>query len=317
MVHGNQVQGANITWPHEVDAVIDGDQAVALAYLTPARGVILLPLTNTGLRDRATGRVTAVTSSIGMWKKLSRIRAAPQVAVAYHSRAHGFAEGDHFVLLQGRATLGPLDDKSWIDRHRENYERFLGPRDVGLWEPLLRTYHWRIPIELRVARAMVWPDLACAGPAQVEGPAMEPPPPQAPPKNGTGPRINHRKSARRAARLPNVLLGWAGADGFPVVAPVEVAGVDDAGILLKASPGLIPQGGRRAGFLAHSFARYTFGQHQRKHTGWLEVEGDRIVYAPHTEGGYHLPESRFLYRAAAAYVTNRGLRAARRAGFIA
>jgi hypothetical protein len=68
--------------------------------------------------------------------------------------------------------------------------------------------------------------------------------------------------------------------------------------------------------LAHSFARYTFGQRQRKHTGWLEVEDGRAVYAPHTESGYYLPSSRFLYRAGAGYVTNRGLRAARRAGFI-
>lgn len=316
--HGAAEVGSAIaaaTWPAEADGVVGGDQAVVLAYLTPARGVVLLPVSNTGLCDRSAGRVT-VTSSIGMWRKLARIQTSPRIALAYHTRAHGFAKGQHYVLLQGSAWIGPLEDRTWIDRHRDHWERFLGPRDVSLWEPLLRAYHWRIPVELEVARAAVWPDLECRAPVRVEGPSVEEPVGQRPPKNGTGPRIDHRKAARRAARLPNVLLGWAGADGFPVVVPVRVAGAADDGIVLHASPGLLPEGGRRAGLLAHSFARYTFGQNLHKHTGWLEVQGDRIVYAPHTERGYHLPSSRFLYRAGAAFVTNRGLRAARRAGFV-
>src|SRR5687768_12687572 len=78
---------ATTTWPAEADAVVGGDQAVALGYLTPAKGVVLLPLSNIGLGDRDAGRVT-VTSSIGMWKKLARIRAAPRIALAYHTRTH-------------------------------------------------------------------------------------------------------------------------------------------------------------------------------------------------------------------------------------
>jgi hypothetical protein len=306
-----------VGWSDAVDEILASDQAVAGGYVTPAGGVVLLPLTNTGLRDREAGRVTPFTSSVGMWRKLARIRREPRIAVAYHTRTHGFSERPDYLLVQGRASLTPLEDRDWIERHRENWERFCGPRDVGLWEPLLRTYHWRIAVELSVERIVIWPDLACRGEPDVHGgPLPEEPRPQPPPRNGTGPRIDHRRAARRASRLPNVLLGWVGGDGFPIVVPVLVEGSEERGIVLAPPPGIVPSGGRRAGLLAHSFARFTFGQNQRKHTGWLEAAGDRIVYAPHTESGYHLPRSRFLYRAGAAFVTNRGLREARRVGFV-
>jgi hypothetical protein len=119
--------------------------------------------------------------------------------------------------------------------------------------------------------------------------------------------------------LPNRLLGWVGSDGFPVIVPVEVARTEKRGIVLEPSPGVaIPPEGRRAGLTAHSFARYTFGQHQRKHTGWMVVEPGRrrVLYAPHTKSGYRLPESRLLYRIGSGFVTRRGLREARRAGFL-
>jgi hypothetical protein len=303
--------------PDPVDEVLRSDQAVAGAYVTPAGGVVLLPLTNTGLRDRETGRITPFTSSIGMWRKLARIQQNPRIAVAYHTRAHGFSERPEYVLVQGRASLTPLADRAWIDRHREAWERFSGRREVGLWEPLLRAYHWRIAVNLDPERIVAWPDLICRGEPEVSGaPLPAAPPPQQPPRNGTAPRIHHSRAARRAARLPHVLLGWVGGDGFPIVVPVRVEGVEERGIVLEAPPGTLPPGGRRAGLLAHSFARYTFGQNQRKHTGWLEAEGGRAVYAPHTESGYHLPRSRFLFRMAAALVTYRGLRNARRAGLV-
>jgi hypothetical protein len=304
-------------WDDAVDEVLGGDQAIAVGYVTPANGVALLPVTNIGLSDREGGRVTPFTSSIGMWRKLAKIKQNPKIAVAYHTRAHGFSNRSEYVLLQGRATVGALEDRSWIERNRETWERFVGPRDVGLWDPLLRAYHWRVPVELAVERVVVWPDLKCLGEPQVFGPPLPTAPrPQMPPRNGTGPRVNHRRLARRAAKLPNVILGWVGADGFPVLAPVDVNGAEERGVLLSPPSGLVPAGGRRAGLLAHSFARYTFGQNQRKHTGWMDVAGERVVYAPHTEHGYYLPASRFLYRVGAAYVTNRGLRDARRAGWI-
>lgn len=304
-------------WPDAVDEIFASDQAVAVGYVTPAGGVVLLPLTNTGLRDRETGHVTPFTSSAGMWKKLAKIRRNPQIAVAFHTRTHGFSKRHDYVLVQGRGSLAPVEDRGWIERHRDSWERFSGPRNVGLWEPLLRAYHWRIAVEMEVERILVWPDLACRNePEQHGAPPPEDPEPQPPPKNGTGPRINHERAAKRAARLPNLLLGWVGGDGFPVVVPVGIEGTEERGIVLSPPLDTVPSGGRRAGLLAHSFARYTFGQDQRKHTGWLEADTGRVVYAPHTESGYHLPSSRFLYRAGAAFVTNRGLREARRAGFV-
>jgi hypothetical protein len=306
-----------VGWSDAADEILAGDQAVAAAYVTPAGGVVLLPLTNTGLREPETGRVTPFTSSVGMWKKLAKIQRNPRIAIAYHTRAHGFSERPEYLLVQGRASLTPLDDRGWIEGHRENWERFCGPRDVGLWERPLRAYHWRVAVEMDVERIVIWPDLSCRGEPNVHGPALpEDVEPQRPPRNGTGPRINHRRAARRAARLPNVLLGWAGGDGLPIVVPVRVEGSEERGIVLAPPQDTVPAGGRRAGLLAHSFARFTFGQNQRKHTGWLETEDGRLLYAPHTESGYHLPRSRFLYRAGAAFVTNRGLRDARRAGFV-
>jgi hypothetical protein len=148
----------------------------------------------------------------------------------------------------------------------------------------------------------------------VEQPAI-----QRPPAKGTGPRVNHVRAAKRAARLPNVLLGWVGSDGFPVVVPVEVGGTEERGIVLEPPEDLVPPGGRRAGLTAHSFTRYTLGQTLRKHTGWLEAEPGRrrVVFAPHTSRGYRLPESKLVFRLAAGFVTRRGLRGARRAGILA
>jgi hypothetical protein len=309
------------TWPAAVDEILAGDQAVAFAHVTPASGVVLTPLTNIGLRDPRAGAVSPVSSSVGMWKKLARIQANPRVAVAFHTRAHSFSERPEYVLVQGTASLTPPERRDWIERHLEGWERFAGPRQVGrLWERWLAVYHWRVGVEIEVERIVAWPDLRCQGEPEVHGIASpeRSPGPQAEPAKGTGPRVRHGRAARRAARLPHVLLAWVGSDGFPVVVPVDVRGAGDRGILLAAPQGLVPPGGRRAGLLAHSFARHTIGQHQRRHTGWLEAESraGRLVYAPHTESGYHLPASRFLFRLTSGFVTRRGLRGARAAGFV-
>jgi hypothetical protein len=139
---------------------------------------------------------------------------------------------------------------------------------------------------------------------------------QRPPAKGTAPRVGHLRAAKRAAKLPNVLLGGVGADGFPLVVPVAVNGARAEGMMLEAPPGLIPGGGRRAGLLAHSFARYTAGQHQRRHSGWLEAQpGERrVLFAPHTEHGYHMPASMFVFRLSAGGGTRLWLRRARQAG---
>src|SRR5207247_798047 len=137
------------------------------------------------------------------------------------------------------------------------------------------------------------------------------------PRGGTGPRINHVRAAARTARLPNVLLSWVGADGFPVVVPVGVRGTDQGGIVLDAPAASVPPGGRRAGLTAHWFSRNVIGQHQRVHTGWLESDGGgRAVYAPHTDASYRFPPSLLLYRLVAGAGTRWRLRQARRAGVL-
>jgi hypothetical protein len=309
-------------WPDAVDEILGGDQTVALAHMTPANGVVLTPVTNFALRDRVSGTV-AVNSSVGMWRKLQRIQQNPRVAVAFHTRAHSLTARTEYVLVQGRATLPSLaDPDAWMEAMGENWERYGGgPRDVGrLWDWWLRVYHWRVNIEIAVERLIVWPDLACHGAPLVHGSPVpaEPPQSQRRPARGTGPRIAHARAGRRAARLPDVLLGWAGADGFPMVIPVEVVGSEAGGIVLGAAAGLVPGGERRAGLLAHWFSRYAVGQRQRKHTGWLAAKpaAERVLYAPHTESAYRLPPWRWAFYAGAGFVTRRGLRAGRRAGFL-
>lgn len=307
------------SWPAKVDEVLGGDQAVALAHVTPARGVVLNPVTNFALRDREAGRV-AVNSSAGMWRKLDRIRQNPRVAVAFHSRTHALSDRPEYVLVQGEATVPPLDDPdAWLEEMGARWERFSGqPHSLGFpWEWWLRAYHWRVNVWIDVARIVVWPDLACRGTPEVYGAPLpdSPPAPQRPPKGGVAPRIDHARAGARWGRLPHTLLGWVGADGLPVIVPVGLGPVGECGVVLEPPAGTVPPGGRRAGLLAHSFARYTWGQNQRKHTGWLEA-GDEVVYSPHTQAGYRLPESRLLYRLGAGFVTRRGMRAGRRAGVL-
>ena len=199
-----------------------------------------------------------------------------------------------------------------------NWERFGGqPLDAGrVWNWWLRAYHDRVNVVIAVERVLVWADLACHGVPVVHGAPLpsEPPRPQRPPGRGTGPRVAHGRAARRAARLPHVLAGWVGADGFPVVIPVEVAASVPNGMVLETAAGIVPSGGRRAGLTAHSFSRHVIGQVQHRYTGWLEATGDHVIYAPHTEAWYRIPRSRFAFNFAAGYGTRRGLRQARRAG---
>jgi hypothetical protein len=305
-------------WPDNVDEILGSDQVVALAYCTPANGTVLTPLTNFGIRDREEGTLTAVNSSVGVYRKLERIRQNPRIALAYHTRTHGFSDRPEFVLVQGTATLGPAIP-DYPKSIQPTWERFGGPVEIGrVWDWWLRVYNLRIPIEIAVHRVIVWPDRACEGQPTIHGaPITTPPESQREPGNGTGPRIDHRRAAERASRLENVLLGWVGADGFPIAIAAKPGPATAPGIELDVPKGLVPRGGRRAGLLAHEFARYTAGQNLRKHTGWLEAApgATRVTYAPHTAAGYHMPSSMAIYRLAAGAGTRRGLKGAQRAGF--
>jgi hypothetical protein len=311
-----------VNWPDSLDEIVGGDHAVALAYVTPASGVVLSPVSNFGTRDWEAGTVT-VNSSIGAWKKLDRIRRNPSVALAFHTREHARSQRPEYVLVQGRASLSPFADRGWLDAHREEWERFTGGmREFGpLWGRWLSIYHWRVGIEVAVERVVTWPDLDCGGTPEVLGAPLpsRPPRPQQPPARGTAPRINHARAAANAGRLPNLLLGWVGTDGLPMVVPAQVAGAENGGIAIEAPLEIVPAGGRRAGLTAHWFSRHVLGQRQRIYTGWLEAEPSerRLVYAPHTEAAYRLPPSKLLYKLVVGAFTRLRLRGARRAGLLA
>ncbi len=304
-----------IRWPDEVDAVLAGDLAAGVAYLTPAKGVVITPMAPLGLRDRDAGTVT-VSTSLGLWKKLDRIRSNPAVAVAFHARDHADHDRPEFVLVQGEATIQATPDREWLDSIGPQWDHFLGPRKGGLTGRWLRVYYYeRVAITIAVRRIVVWPTLDCAGEPVVHGePLPGPPPSQSPPKNGTGPRTDAARLAAEVGRLPHALLGWAGGDGLPMVTAIAAGGSDDAGAELVIPASVRPEGGRRAGLTAHRFGRLMVGQEQRIYTGWLDVEGGRSVYAPHTRAGYRLPASKAVFEIGSGFATRTGIRKARERG---
>jgi hypothetical protein len=90
------------------------------------------------------------------------------------------------------------------------------------------------------------------------------------------------------------VLGYRGADGFPVVVPVRFAGHDDTGVHLVETPGLLPAGGRRAGLLVHAYRPQLVGLRTRTFTGWLDVGDGAGIYAPHTSKGFAAPPQKDL-----------------------
>jgi len=143
----------------------------------------------------------------------------------------------------------------------------------------------------------------------------DPPAPQAPPRNGTGPRVDVDRAAVRIGSLPHRVLAYRGTDGFPVVVPVRLAGHDTAGLRLVAASGLLPPGGRRAGLLAHAYHPQLVGLATRTFTGWLQVAADgTAVYAPHTSKGFVAPPRKKLLLVSNGLFAKYGLWQARRQG---
>jgi hypothetical protein len=306
-----------ITWADQVDEVIAGDLTAALTYVTPAGGAVVTAVAPIGLRDRGAGTV-GFTTSLGFGKKLERIANNPNVALAYHSREHGFSTRPGFVLVQGHATFVANPDPDFIEGViGPQAERFMGPPKRGrlFWDRWLREYYQdRVPVSVEVERVAAWPDERCAGRIFVWGadPSGDPPA-QEPPRKGTGPRIDAAHAARRVGALPHRLLAFVGADGYPDVLPVEVQGSAAAGIEL-ASARRLPPGGRRAGLLGHRYNAHLIGLESRTYTGWLEVGADGgAVYAPHTESGFRAPANKTLLLLGNGLLAKRGLRRARAA----
>ena len=302
-----------LMWSDADDAIIGGDLTAALAYLTPAGGAVVTAVAPIGLRDRE-ARTVGFTTSLGFGRKLDRIRANPRVALAYHAREHGFATGSRFVLVQGEAHYDARPDREVLaERVQPASIRFMGPPRTGFfWSRWLKAYYAdRVLVTVRVKRVVSWPDLGRVGePAIVGEPlASQRPDPQSPPRNGTAPRIDVARAARRLRRLPHVLAAYGDADGFPTIVPVAVGDDTAAGISLI---GPITSGGRRAGLLGHRYEPKLIGLEARQHTGWLE-DG---VYAPHTESGFRAPANKTLLLLANGYMARRGLKQARALGRI-
>ena len=136
----------------------------------------------------------------------------------------------------------------------------------------------------------------------------EPPAPQAPPRNGTAPRVDVERAARRCRDIAHALLGYKGADGYPVVVPVRLGEPGPRGIAITSAAAL-PRGGRRAGLLVHDYGPHLVGLRVRQYTGWFE-DG---VYAPHTEQGFRAPKNKTLLLLANGFMAKQGLRKARKA----
>jgi nitroimidazol reductase NimA-like FMN-containing flavoprotein (pyridoxamine 5'-phosphate oxidase superfamily) len=300
-----------VTWDDELDAILVGDLTAALAYRTPAGGAVAMAVAPIGLHDRAAGTV-GFTTSLGFSKKLERIARDPRVALAFHAREHGSGGSSAYVLVQGRANVVERPSPERRAEVLEHAERYLGAAPRGrFWDWWLREYgEVRVPVDVTVDRILVWPDGRCAGAPRVLGAAApDPPPPQAPPKNGTAPRVDSERAAKRIAKTAHVLLAYCGGDGYPVVLPVAVARAGSEGLRLT-STATLPPGGRRAGLLGHSYRPKLVGLVTRQHTGWLD--GD--LYAPHTETGYQAPPNKTLLLLLNGALAKRGVRQARRAG---
>ena len=172
-------------------------------------------------------------------------------------------------------------------------KRFAGEIKTGpLWSRLLREYYWeRVFVDIAVTRMVTWERLNASGDQEIVGtPLPEPPLGQSPPKKGTAPRVNIPRVARQIAKLPHRLIGFRGTDGFPVIVPVSIEAHGPEGFRIGAADGVLPPGGRRAGFLAHGYRAELVGLGTRTMTGWLEVDAEgNAIYAPHTSKGWNAP----------------------------
>lgn len=202
------------------------------------------------------------------------------------------------MLVQGRARIDERPDRQYLEEVLgPRAEQFLGkPRRGLFWDRWLREYYMdRVPIHVTVDRVVDWPDRRCEGVPVVTGtPLARPAPSQHPPAKGTGPRVHPGNVRRRLAGLPYRLLATVGADGYPVVIPVELGAARPEGVQLRAAAGLLPPGERRAGLLGHDHRPKLVGLESRVDTGWLQAVGDGGLYAAHSRSGFLAPPNKTL-----------------------
>lgn len=222
-------------------------------------------------------------------RKLALMLRNPRITLTFQIREHGRTRDPGLVLFQGTAEVPLTPDPAMVDAHWERAAQFDYTLPRGLfWDWLLREYrNERVAITLRAHRVAHWSQTDGSGQPTVTGEPWptDPPPPQQPPGGGTAPRIDQRRLETLLQPLSHRLLSYCGSGGFPVVLPVTVRSIDADGIRLQAPEGMLPLGGRRAGFTAHAFEPGLLGLANRVHTGWLEVgEDGSVLYAAHTIG---------------------------------
>jgi hypothetical protein len=300
-------------WPPEVCEILGGDLTVGIGMPTRMGGVSLSTVTTLGMHDPTDGTVS-FTTSLGFGRKLERIADDPRIAVAYHTRQHGRSERPGYVLVQGHASVVVPDDR----RRAEVEERagsFLGQVASGwFWDRWLRVYyHDRVLVDVSVERLLWWPDGDTAQEPELLGGPLPVPdvPPQTPPKDATTARVPLRKVARKARKLPHQLIGVVQADGMPVLLPVRAIGTSQDALRIEARSPLLPQGERRAGYLAHDFRPGLIGLDNATHTGWLRVGADRqALWTPHSRHAFTAPPNKTVLLLANGFLARRGYKQA-------
>ena len=222
------------------------------------------------------------------------------------------------MLVQGDAVPATEPDREYLEETlRPQAARFMGPPKEGklFWDRWLREYYQdRIPVEVGVERMSVWADERCADLREHARRRGRPGsrPRRTSPKREPA-RVSTPSAQRRACvRSTTSCSSYVGADGYPEVVPVEVEDAGPDGIRLSSARRL-PPGGRRAGLLAHSYRPKLIGLAARQHTGWLTVDEEGALYAPHTESGFRAPANKTALLLANGLLAKRGLRKARRA----
>ncbi len=307
-----------IAWPDHVQRMISGDLVTVFAYPTRAGGAIAIPVSPNGQGDREAGRI-GMTTSLAFPSKLRQLLRDPRAAMAFHTREHGFATDPGFVLAQGEAIVNLTPDPQRLAAFYPEMERFLGPTPTGrFWDWLLKEYlEQRIFIDIPLRRILAWEDDLATGTPALYGEALpEAPASQEPPAKGTAPRIAVPKLYEQMHKLPHQLLAFLGADGFPVIVPVRVAGHDERGLLLDASTGRLPEGGRRASIAAHAFGPHASSLVNRSGTGWLEVSGETAIWSPHTSSGFTVPPVKVVQNLANGMMAKQRMRKNRKTGVI-
>ena len=303
--------GVPVSWSDQDDAILGGDLTAALAYVHPRGGAVVTAVAPIGLRDRERGhrhasrpRSASARSSSGSAEparraRLPRARARlrrPEPA-SCSCRARRATTPHPIVACSNdvvRAGLGALHGAAAA-------RSLLGP----LAERVLRRP--RAGHGARSSGSSAGRTPRCAGKPEVSGAPLpeRDPPAQAPPKNGTGPRVDVERAAKRLRVAAPRAARFPGADGFPLVRPVEVGEASERGHRPAGRGGCRRRAARRP-------PRAPLQRQARRPADppahRLARVDDGAIYAPHTEGGFRAPANKTLLLLANGLMAKRGLK---------